>query len=348
MPVKRDGNTVYIDGLQHERWGAGINENSVMGSMAAAFKAMGRDYSYEYLMGISGAAFRIQISRPGICPSSPHAVCGFDCAAAAIKLLPYRFAELGPKKADDAEAVASARDAVVGYIDRGVPVFFSSEENSLVVGYSDGGRSLLLRKYCAGEPGYVAEGGVPWGFLALVPDEKTLPSVRDMYITALRRARELAEADGFPVGGQEGQGTYYAAGWKAYDAWIADLSDERAIGGYDKDRLFQFQLGNGHCYYCLLDARASAAKFCGMAAEVLGGKAAGHLAIAARIYEDLASKNLSATCPTDLAPMPWMMKEGKGWDARMRAAQVATLTKARDQDRKALAEIEAALASTAP
>jgi hypothetical protein len=44
----------------------------------------------DYLMGVSGAAFRLHIHTPGWCPSAPDATCGLNHCVPAMKALGYK------------------------------------------------------------------------------------------------------------------------------------------------------------------------------------------------------------------------------------------------------------------
>ncbi len=79
-----------IEGVGRLQWGKG-QENTFMGALAAVMQSIGEDVSYDYLMGVSGAAFRLQIHQPDWCPSAPDAGCGFNCAGAATEALGYKF-----------------------------------------------------------------------------------------------------------------------------------------------------------------------------------------------------------------------------------------------------------------
>jgi len=52
-----------IEGAERSFWGGmSDQQNSVMGALTAAMQAMGEEIEYEYLMGVSGAAFRLQFN----------------------------------------------------------------------------------------------------------------------------------------------------------------------------------------------------------------------------------------------------------------------------------------------
>ncbi len=338
-----------IGGLEQVRWGAGERENSVIGALAAALDAMGEETSYEELMGLSGAAFRIQMHQPRWCPSAPHANCGFDCHRAVLDALGYELVSV-PVGEGDPGAVARARRAVMESIDRGVPAFYSSEEESLVVGYDHAGRRLLLRRYGARERGYT-----PW-WLEKPPGEETRsypesfvhewpflglgvlrpkpgkPDRQQARKRSLELAIELARSRSYGP---------YASGFTAYAFWIEGLRNPAHFADA-RERLHRMG-ANAHCYYSLCDARSAAAHYLrGLAAE-LGDGAAPRLVRAAELYRQIAEDVLGQECVTKLAPMPWMLPEGEEWTQEQRDEEARLLERAMALEREALAEIEAAL-----
>src|SRR5437773_4430942 len=78
--VRRDDGSVIVDGFQRARWGGGTRrQNSNIAVLALISEALGDDVDYDFLMGATCAAFRIQVFKDQLCPSSPHANCGFKC-----------------------------------------------------------------------------------------------------------------------------------------------------------------------------------------------------------------------------------------------------------------------------
>ena len=114
--VHREGDRVWLEGVSG--WFVGDRESSVHAAQAAAMAAAGEDITYEYLLGVSGLAFRMQVSKEGLCPSSPHSFCGYQCVARSVQALPWKL-RIFEVKADDVDGVRQARKAVVDSIDRG-------------------------------------------------------------------------------------------------------------------------------------------------------------------------------------------------------------------------------------
>ena len=334
--VQEDGK-VWIAGMEKLTW-QGEQENSVMRCLAIAMQTVGRsEYTYEYLMGISAQAFRIQLFKDGWCPSSPHARMGFNTGEVAVESLPYklvRYEFIDEDRKNDPNARQEAYRAVAASIDRGVPALFGSEEQGLVVGYSEDGGTLLGRSYMdRKKPGFKSIDKLPWGFGVLVERGAT-PDRRERIIHSLKLAVKLANTESFEQ---------YYSGWKAYEAWIAQLKDANAFVELSAEDLKGRQFGNAYIYYCLVDARTRAAGYLKSVQAQFTGEPPAHLAKAAELYGQITQR-LSNPCPTEIAPMPGMMKEAQRWTQDMRNRQAKILEECRSLEKQAISEIEKALA----
>lgn len=335
--LQREGDKVVITGLENAVIGLPPRNNSVCATLSDVLRAAGEDCSYEYLMGVSAAAFRAQMMTPGWCPSAPHSCCGFNCCDFGKPALPFAITDV-PAKESEPETIAAARKAIVESIDRGVPVIWTSEENGLIVGYQEGGKALLMRPYAARKPGYVPMKKWPWGFWLLEKRQQPL-SRREAALRALKQARELAVTKSYEQG-------HYLSGFAAYEDWIAGLEDEKRYEGKTTKELSGTMLANAHAYYCLIDARASAGIYLKVVAGEFPENARAPLLRAAEIYGRLAD-TLSPPnrCPTVFAPAPWFLKEGQSWTQELRREEAGYLRQAVALEREALAEIEKALAA---
>jgi hypothetical protein len=337
--VSQDEARIWIEGLDQYSWGGGRQENSVMGAFNAALQTLGEDVSYEYLMGVSGSAFRVQMSKNGFCPSSPHACCGYKCCEQALqetgwnlRLLP---AQNGEEPLSD-EAKRALFGQIKKEIDAGRPVLAGAEESSLVVGYLKAEPVPLVRAYCQKGPGYQPMTKWPWGFSVLEKGET--PKRKEVLVRSLSRAVELMDAKEFDG---------YHAGFAAYDSWIDRLRDEIILDNTSESERFAMILGNGQTYYCLLDARFSAAIYLESVADELGADVSPRLRRAAGLYRELVKALGGDKSPTEIAPMPWMLKQrDRTWTKEMRLDQAERLEKAKELDRLAVEEIRGALALT--
>ena len=324
-----------IDGLEAARWGAGQKENSVIGALEAALRAMGEEVPYEFLMGISGGAFRLQMQQPNWCPSAPHANCGFRLYDTLAAALPWELAPVDGEQGP-ADGRPRAPQALLESIDHGVPGFYSKEEESLVVGYEQEGERVLLRPYAARAEGYtpvaVADLLSSWGGFEVLRRKPSPPERRATLVHSLEIAVELAHASAFGK---------YASGFAAYEFWIAGLRDASRFE--EPKQLPQEMHANAHCYYSLVDARGAAAAYLRSIAAEFSGEAGERLARAAQKYEQI-DEILHRRRPTEIAPMPWALGEGEVWTQAQREAQAELLEEALAVERAAVSELERALA----
>ncbi|MBM3240166.1 hypothetical protein FJZ31_28105 [Candidatus Poribacteria bacterium] len=113
-----EGKTMIIKSVGRLQWGKGM-ESTYIGALTVAMNAIGEDVTYDYLMGVSGTAFRLH--RYGWCPSAPDATCGFNHGTPAMKAMGYKVTGI-PSDENKPEDVEKVRKAVVESINRGYPV----------------------------------------------------------------------------------------------------------------------------------------------------------------------------------------------------------------------------------
>ncbi len=342
--VLRDGNRVRLAGFDRLTW-PDNQENSTMRTLAVALRAVGEDVSYDYLMGSSGLAFRVQFYQPEWCPSSPHAACGRNCIGDGWAATDYEAVAHGCKP-DDAEGVGRVRAAVVAEIDAGRPVIYSDIEDGLIVGYESGGQVLIGRTYFEfgpDKPGvHPVEKWPPFAFVTL--RKKAQPADRRaVAVAALRRAVEMFRTPRYDV---KKPGFFYASGSAAYQAWGRDLRDDARFADLNAKALADQQHHNAYIYFCLIDARTAAVTYLRSVGPLLGGQASVHAARAADLYQKLLDEVLTRPCPTEIAPMPWMLKPGQTWTPDLRRRQADKLDAALALDRQAIAELEQAVAAS--
>jgi hypothetical protein len=331
VTVIREDDRVWLEGVSG--WFVGDQESSVHASQAAVMQAVGEDVTYEDLLGASGLAFRMQVSKDGLCPSSPHACCGYQCVAGSVRALPWQI-QVYEVKPEDAEGVKNARQALVESIDRGVPVQYGSEEDGITIGYQKGGEEwICLHPMREGGNTSFVETTWPWGIAVYTGPKTTVPSKREVALNALAQAVEMSETE-------EADG--YFLGFAAWDNYIAKL---RALKEEDEETRQRAMLGNSWIYENLAQARRRAAIYLRDVASEFLDEAAAHLRAAADLYERLATEVLcdSEHCVITVAPLPWSLREGETWAGEMRADQIRRLEAALPLERQAIDEIRAAL-----
>lgn len=335
--VTRQQGAARIEGVQRLQWGVG-RENTFINSLLVTLTALGEQTTYPELMGLSGAAFRLQFHQPQWCPSSPDATCGFDCSWPALKAFGFDYAvrHVNP---DDADQVKKARSDIVHAIDRGLPVpaihLVKAPDWGVVVGYRDSGATLLCRDYHAGGDDYVAAERFPTALLLL--RTRSRPPARQASVArSLRLAAGLVKTLSYDN---------YTCGLNAYERWAADLCDEARFGcpPGDPEQLGQLMQINHWVYLTLVDARRAAFEYLGGLVNELPAPAGEHIAAAADLYRRLVSDVLGKRSPAHVAPMPTQSKKGQNWTADQRQTQARLLREAADLERQAVAEVEKAI-----
>lgn len=317
-----------IEGFSFEEYAS-----SVHGAQAKILEALGEEVSYEYLLGSSGLAFRMQVFKEALCPSSPHSCCGYQCLKGSNNASPWEFVLYQPKP-EDAEKVAEMRKAVVESIDRGVPVQYGSIEDGVIVGYQKEGDEWLCYYplYQNGKQ-LLLETQVPWGVAIYTARKDSVPSKIELAINSLKQAVEMAH--------QEDAEEYWL-GFRAWDEYINYLEKLNNNNELIKD---DDTLGNAWIYECLVAYRLQAANYLRGIAQGFYEEVETPLLNAADLYEQMVTEKLldEQGCFTDFVPYPWMLKKNQTWSDEMREEEIRRLKEALPLEKKAIAEIEKAL-----
>jgi hypothetical protein len=289
---------------------------------------VGDEIDYDYLMAASGAAFRVQMAEGMLCPSSPHAACGFDCAKLALQAWGHEISWLPTGEGHESEREV-ARVSILESIERGVPVLYEHEESSLIVGYTD--KNLLLRSYSARQPGYDEMETWPW-FVGIASEAGSRPERRQVISDSLRLATQLFETP---------KVDRYTCGRAAYRHWADLLTNEAAFQKMTNQECFGAALGNAHTFDCLADARGAAANFLAGVADNLALEVQRALRGAAEDYGDL--ENTLREQRKELAPYPWELPDVRAWPAELRQREAEALAEIADRDAKAIHRLERAI-----
>lgn len=196
-----------------------------VGALGAVAKFLGRETSYAWLMGVSGAAFRLAWSPAW----------GLDMVNATPKDVVAEGARwLGlhaEHRLNDGTEVAWGH--VRASIDGGIPALScglaGAPEFCVIAGYREGPARLLVRSYYRPEEGYAEVPFRPWqgwnflgfGRMPLVLLRRAgEPDQGSLIRTSLETALDLAHSVGPPAGG-----TGLVFGLAAYDAWRRALAE---------------------------------------------------------------------------------------------------------------------------
>jgi len=243
---------------------------------------LGEEVGYDFMMGVSGNAFKLYWNPlPLWCPSVTR-VSSEDPFGRVCEALGYETHR--QLNADLPMAVEQIRQV----LEAGRPVLtcnlFGESEWSLLVGLRSGieyrpaadpeepdypvvtleVRSPLDQsdEYRVVETpawnGYLLgplEGG-HWGRMPLfwLGDKRDPPPREEVLRAALARAARLA---------QEREYERYAAGLRAYEMWAEMLADDEEFEGLDRAEMQRRAFENGYLFYVLIDARRAAARFLG-------------------------------------------------------------------------------------
>jgi hypothetical protein len=329
--IHRENDRVWLEGIQG--WFVGDKESSVHAAQEAVMQAVGEAIDYETLVGVSGLAFRMQVSTKGLCPSSPHPACGFNCLDRSNQAMPWAFQYHGPKLEETAE-VAAARLAVVESIENRVPVQYGSEEDGVIVGYQKNGAEwLCLHPYKEGGKSIIVEKDWPWGVAVYTQRKEILADPHELALGALKQASEMAHT-------LECRG--YFLGVKAWEMYLEKLA---ALQSAPESARQESLIGNAWIYECLIQFRRVAAGYLRRIAPAFPSTTAAGLEKAAGLYEQMANQVLcdETHCFTTIAPYPWMLKEGERWTAEKIVAQIERLNDALPLEIEAIHQLEQAL-----
>jgi len=245
--LKETSNRVYIEGIPPMRYGEQM-DNSFIRSVQLSLNALGEHYSYEYLMGISGAAFRLHF-EPKWCPSSTDATCGFDVSEVIFKNLGYsaEFKRINHNSFSDIKALY---DLIRKQIDKGKPVLainlMGNMDWGIITGYLKNEPGIVCRTYYDESEEYSIATRAPW-LNFFIGDKKNGLSKEELYKNSLKIAVQLAETKKYDE---------YFSGFHAYEKWIARLNGIN--NSYSQEDITQILEIHFIIYNALLDARRSA------------------------------------------------------------------------------------------
>ncbi len=278
--VYRDGSKVWISGIQG--WSPSEKVSSVHAVSEAVARALGEEFSYEYLVGLSSLAFRMQVG--GLCPSSPHPGCGYPCVRSRL-VPPWKFKEYEIDQ-NKRNVPQELFDIIVKSINSGIPVRTGEEEDGLIIGYNtekieltclhpwhfDGKKPFViglnsLRKIC---------------WCIGVYTERTTATIDEyaLVVDSLRQAVDMAK---------KGKVEGYAVGFKAWEAYISTL---QALDKTKRNIPESEMLGNAWIYECLVQYRQIAAKYLNMIEDQFDETYKKHLKMP-QIFTDKSRKTYS-------------------------------------------------------
>lgn len=269
-----DHTKCILKGIQRLSWGEGM-DCPWAGALYAALRYMGESWTYDQIMGMSGACWRVCFTDVWDY-SCTDALVAFDYATPLFKSLGYAFrmADRVAKHERKAERLSVMED-----IRNGKPVLAINlrvaPEWGVITGYVEDGARFLCRTYFDQEifddleqhktesdsirhvvfeenEGYLFNDF--WPFLLLHFEEKTdMPSPGEALKTSLLLLTESFRA-------KENRGYYQ--GKEAYTAWMEGLAKEEDFRPESDRENVQRRLSvNDSMLCCLIDARRAAASY---------------------------------------------------------------------------------------
>jgi transcriptional regulator with XRE-family HTH domain len=246
-------------------------ECSWAAALTSALVAMKIKTTYEQVMGVSGACYRLAFCSPMWDYSSVDGLVAFDYATSGFKAFGFT-----PRFADrvDKENRAEERSFMINEIRHNMPVLGINlrvaPEWGVICGYkehtdiksSDNSIDLFCRtKYDSeiiNSPEYEKGKINPYDYLFVdnwpfiityFTNMTTPPSAKDNILNSLRVFVESAKQE---------NNRGYAMGFKAYEVWCNDLLDDAWYENNDDEQLARRFSVNQFCTLALYDARKSA------------------------------------------------------------------------------------------
>jgi hypothetical protein len=248
--LKETSDKVYIEGIPPMRYGEHM-DNSFIRSVQLCLNALGEHYSYEYLMGISGAAYRLHFD-PKWCPSSTDATCGFDVSIVIFKYLGYS-AEFKRINHNSFSEIKGLYALIRKQIDQGKPIvainLMGNMDWGIVAGYLKNEPGIVCRTYYDESSEYSIASRAPW-LNFFIGEKKNGLSKEELYKNSLKVAVQLAEAQKFDE---------YYSGFLAYEKWISRLN--KINDSYSPEDIAQILEIHFIIFNALLDARRATVKY---------------------------------------------------------------------------------------
>jgi hypothetical protein len=240
--INETNEKVFIENIPRLEWGKNT-DNSFIRSCQLALNTLGEDYTYEFLMGISGAAFRLHF-HPDWCPSSADATTGFDVSRVLFKSLGYK-TELHKINDNNFDDIKDLYQKIIAQINMGIPIvainLMSHTEWGIITGYLKNKPGILCRTYFDKTDEYTEAERAPW-LSFFIGEKNKSQDEASLFKNSLEIAVQLA-------------GTYkfeeYYSGFNAFDKWIVLL----------KVKPFKEHEVNLTIFNTLIDARQAAVRY---------------------------------------------------------------------------------------
>ena len=318
MKVTETSESVFIENIPRLEWGRNM-ENTFIKSLQLTLNAMGEDISYDYVMGISGAAFRMQFHKRW-CPSSADATVGFELTKPAFESLgnAFEFHHFNGRNPEHAELL---HQKIRPVIDKGIPVIAIDLKKvpdwGLITGYAKNKTELLCRTYFDEDDQYSIAENLPW-VICIVKEKKDIRDERQNMMNSLKLAIMLAESR---------KGGYYLNGFEAYEFWIKELGKHKKFRSRKKyERILQ---PNAWIYVSLMDSRLAASNYLIELENKLNGEQADKIIANYQNMVTVLKDNRSNV------PFPRELKD-REWTQELRNKQIEALQSVYDIEKQTI------------
>ncbi|MDE7211777.1 MAG: helix-turn-helix domain-containing protein [Lachnospiraceae bacterium] len=342
----KDDSKCILPGIMRLAWGEGM-ECPWAGALCAALKYMGEPYTYDQIMGMSGACYRVCFTDVWDY-SCTDALVSFDYATPLFEAIGYSFfwAERLEKQERKAERLAIMED-----IQNGKPVLAINlriaPEWGVITGYIDDGKEFLCRTYFDKEvfDGWEREGDAAseaqretlkehggylvndfWPFLIMHFGKKQkAPMPLQILKNSLVTLRQSFFAEACRG---------YHQGKEAYKAWILGLSKEEDFdpGKNPQDNVLRRLEVNDDMLFQLADSRRAAAAYLSESISLLPKSSQVHLGEMAKNCQEISDlayafwDKLKETCTCRIS---YNSMEASGASTReLREEEIALLKRA--------------------
>ena len=336
--TRKDTSACVLAGIPPLQWEAG-QDCTWAGAMHAALRYMGNDYSYEQIMGMSGACYRLAFTDVWDW-SATDALVAFDYSGILFRAIGYQQQWAARVEKDDRSA---ERGRIMQDIARGKPVVAINlriaPEWGVITGYREEGKTLLCRTYFDREYLDEAQDYLEsdfWPFLIVHFGDKTeRPSAQEVLMASLR-----ALVDSFEAPANRG----YFQGAQAYEKWMEGLGNAALWNTKASQEDVERRMAvNDAMLLNLTDARRCAAAYLQESAQLLAGGQIKVLTDAAAAYGGIARSLADLRVRLKAgegAPLHYNDIQTRGIAASLRAEQVKLLTNALELERRIVQDIK--------
>ncbi|HWT75574.1 MAG TPA: helix-turn-helix transcriptional regulator [Mobilitalea sp.] len=313
-------------------------------ALTAALQTMNIKTTYEHVMGVSGACYRLAFCSPGWDYSSVDGLVAYDYATPGYKAFGFtpRFADRVDKgnRADERRfmvneiqhdmpvlginvRVAPEWGVICGYKENGTDLFCRTKYDHEIINASD----FIKGKLNPFDYLYVDN----WPFIITYFAEKTTPpSDKENLINSLKVLVDSSKQENCRG---------YRMGFNAYETWHEDLLDDHWYNSNDDDQFARRFSVNQFCSMSLYDARRSAYIYLNDCKNLLTEKVDEMNHIAA-IFKTISEKAEQIHKMLDSGEYLEGARARKFWTKEMRISQANLFSEMLEAEREAFSIAE--------